>query len=372
MTINVLHLIGGGEIGGAEQNVYNLMMNFDRKKVCPYLGCLIKDSPFAALLRSQGVSAEVFPMRIPFDLLPVQAIVTFCRKQDITLIHAHGSRANLLGRIAARRLKIPCISTVHSLPEFDYLSSLKGNISLFLDSWTLPSSSGLIVVSDSLREFVGHRLSRKRLTIPVKTIHNGIETLDFSQFTEMHHHFRQTWEIPRHAIVIGTIGRLHPVKGQNRLIKALTVLNTEYKDLHLVIIGEGPLYDSLHEQLAASGIAYTLTGYIPDAWQALPAMDLFVLPSLSEGMGLVLLEAAQAGIPIVASRVGGIPELLTHHAEAILVKPDDHLDIVLACSLLLNNNELVSKLTDNARKRALEFTVDRMIESTTSFYEQIV
>lgn len=372
MTITVLHLIGGGEIGGAEQNILNLINHFDRKKVCPHLGCLIKGSPFAALARSQGISTDVFPMRFPFDLLPVRAIIAYCRKNDIALIHAHGTRANLLGRIAARRLNIPCISTIHSLPEFDYLSSLKGKISLSLDAWTLRSSSGLITVSDSLREVMTQRLSRKKLLLPLKTIYNGIEMLDFSKFPEMRCYFRQTWGIPEKAIVIGTIGRLHPVKGQFRLVDALTVLIKEFPDLHLVIIGEGPLNDKLKEQLASSGVSHTMTGFIPDAWQALPAIDLFVLPSLNEGMGLVLLEAAQAGIPIVASRVGGVPELLTHNMEAVLVQPDDHLEIALACSLLLKNAELVKKLTDNAKKRAMAFTVDRMVESTTGFYEQII
>ncbi|UWG97171.1 glycosyltransferase family 4 protein [Dehalobacter sp. DCM] len=371
MTINVLHLIGGGEIGGAEQNVFNLVRNLDREKVNPHLGCLIKGSPFAALARSQGIATDIFPMRFPFDLLPVPAIAAYCRKHNIRLIHAHGTRANLLGRTTAGRLKIPCISTIHSLPEFDYLSTLKGRISLALDDVTLRSSAGLIAVSDSLRESMSRRLQRKRLPIPLKTIYNGIEALDFSQAAEMGEQFRKTWGIPPQSVVIGTIGRLHPVKGQNRLVEAITVLNKEYKDLHLVIIGEGPLYDSLQEQLDASGISYTLTGFLPNAWKALPAMNIFVLPSLNEGMGLVLLEAAQAGIPIIASDVGGIPELLSNYAEAILIKPGEHLDIALACSLLLKNNGLIRKLTDNARKRAMAFTVERMVESTTAFYVHV-
>jgi glycosyltransferase involved in cell wall biosynthesis len=112
-----------------------------------------------------------------------------------------------------------------------------------------------------------------------------------------------------------------------------------------------------------------MTGYLPAAWQALPAMDLFVLPSLSEGMGLVLLEAAQARIPIIASQVGGIPELFENNSEALLTNPADPLDLTLACSRILEDQNLAKNLVVNAHEKAIMYTVEKMTADTTEFYD---
>jgi glycosyltransferase involved in cell wall biosynthesis len=372
MSINVLHLIGGGEIGGAEQNVLNLLKNLDRQSVNPFLGCLAKGSALAPCAQSFGIPSEIFPMQFPFDLSPLPTIIAFCRKHKIALIHAHGTRANLLGRTVARLTKIPCISTIHSLPEYDYPSSLKGRISLWVDNLTLHWSAGIIAVSVSLSQSAAIRLNRKGLTLPVNVIYNGSEIFSFTQPNQMLKAFREQWSIPDHCLVIGTIGRLHPVKGQFYLIEAMKLLTAEIPDLHLLIIGEGPLHNQLTEQLKLSGLPFTLTGYLPSAWQALPAMDLFVFPSLSEGMGLVLLEAAQAGIPIVASKVGGIPELLEDHKEALLVPPADPAAMALACSKVLKGRAFSAEMTARARQKVSQFSIEKMVQDTITFYEKII
>lgn len=372
MSIRVLHLIGGGEVGGAEQNVLNLLDNFQQERVSPSLCCLIKNSPFASLARSHGTPTKIFPMRFSLDLFPIIPLVRLCRKDKVQLIHCHGIRANFLGRIAAKLITIPCISTIHSKPENDYTSPWKGKLALYLDTLTLPFSSGVITVSSDLRRLVSLHLKNKGSTLPLNTIYNGMAVLDFSNKDELRSHFRNKWDIPQNCTVIGTIGRLHPVKGQVFLVEALKLLSKEFSDLHLLIIGEGPLHAELEDLLTSYRLPHTMTGYLSSAWQALPAMDLFVLPSLSEGMGLVLLEAAQAQIPIVASRIGGIPEFLADNSDALLVSPADPLELTLACSRILKDSNLAKNLVENARKRAGMYTVEKMAAETTEFYEQVL
>ena len=371
MSLQVLHLIGGGEIGGAEHNVLNLLTGFPRDKVNPFLGCLVKNSPLAALTSSKRICTEIFPMRFPLDILPVIPLIRFCRNNKIGLIHCHGVRANLIGRITARLLSIPAISTVHSLPEYDYPSSWKGKFALLLDNKTLSLSSGIITVSDNLRVAVSQRIKSRTRDLPIKTIYNGIPWLDFANQEIMRTEFRHKWNIPQEKTVIGTIGRLHPVKGQIYLAEAMELLIKEYPHLHLLIIGEGPIRPQLQDLLASNKLPYTMTGYLPSAWKALPAMDIFLLPSLSEGMGLVLLEAAQAKIPIIASSTGGIPELFAGEREILLCKPADPLDLTLACSRILENDDLAKTLVQNAYQRAMKFTVDKMVNDTTDFYLEI-
>jgi len=370
MPLQVLHLIGGGEIGGAEQHVLNLATHFDRREVNPFLGCLVKDAPFAAVAASRGIPTEVFAMKLALDISPVKKVLSFCRNKKIGLIHCHGARANLIGRIAAKLLAIPSVSTVHSFLKYDYPFSWKGKLALALENKTAPFCSGLITVSDGLRETVRESLSGKN-KIPVKTIYNGIPRHDFSERERLRREFRLKWNIADQQKVIGTIGRLHPVKGQVYLAEAVNLLAKEYPGLHLLIIGEGPQHAELKELLEGNRLSYTLTGYLPSAWRALPAMDIFVLPSISEGMGLVLLEAAQAGVPIIASKVGGIPELFSGK-QAILVNPREPLEISIAISKLLSDQSLAQRLAESALERALSFTAEKMAQETTKFYFEII
>jgi len=368
MPKRVIH----GEIGGAEQHVLNLLQFSAREGVAAELLCLVADSPFAALTESLGIRTAVLPMRFALDLLPVRPIVKLLDTDKIDLIHCHGTRANLVGRLSAKISSRPCISTYHSLPETDYSSPRKGRLALGIDNLTLPLGAGFITVSAYLQKDLAHRLAKKGLHKPCRTIYNGLAAFDFSHWDQMRRDFRTRWNIPVSCKLIGTIGRLHPVKGHLYLIEALKLLNQDFSDLHLLLIGEGREHQALEELLISYGIPYTLTGYLPDAWKALPAMDIFVLPSLSEGMGLVLLEAAQAGIPIVASAVGGIPELLKDNTEALLIQPGNPVDLTLACSRLLRDQALVQRLTLNARRRAEMFTIDQMLKDTASFYHAIL
>lgn len=372
MSIRVLHIIGGGEIGGAEQNVLNLLQGFDRNMVEPALACLVKDSPFASLARSKGIETYIFPTNFPQGITALASLVSCCRKNKIELLHCHGIRSNLLGRIAAKCLSIPCISTIHSRLENDYPTAWKSSLAALLEKMTLPWASGLITVSNDLRKSVVARIDRKDSSLPIKTIYNGCAVLDFSNWEELRTDFRQKMGVSDDCIVIGTIGRLHPVKGQIYLVEALQLLAKEFPDLHLLIIGEGPLRSQLKGLLNESLPDHTMTGFLPSAWRNLPAMDLFVLPSLSEGMGLVLLEAAQAGVPIIASRVGGIPELFTDNYEALLVDPADPLELALACSRILRDKNLSKNLVENASEKARNFTIEKMVAETTSFYQDII
>ncbi|MDR1603258.1 MAG: glycosyltransferase [Gracilibacteraceae bacterium] len=368
MSYKVLHLIGGGEIGGAELHILRLFEYFDRSQVTPHLICLAKNSPLAVRAAAAGQRADVCPMAFFMDLRPLLRITAFCRREKIDLIHAHGMRGNMLGRLAARRLRLPCISTVHSDAAHDYTSRFKGRVAVFLDDQTLSRSAGLITVSRSLYESTLPRLQKP---LPLTVIYNGIPTFDFSAAADLRRRYRALWGIADDAIVLGSIGRLHPVKAQSTLIEAARPLHGAGKKIHLLIIGDGPLRQKLREELESSGLSYTLPGYLPDAWQTLPAMDLFGLPSHKEGMGLVLLEAAQARVPIVATRTGGIPELFPRQ-EALLVPPGDGLSFAAACSALLDDPELSRRLTQKAAERAKNFTLEKMAESTARFYDRIL
>ena len=365
-TDKILHLIGGEVIGGAEQHVLNLLTGLDVKRFSPVLVCLTKGS-FASLAQEQGIFTTSFPMHNPLDLTLLPSLIKWTREQNISLLHTHGSRANLLGRLCAKFLGLPCVSTYHSSLAHDYLSPWSARLAITIDKLTLPLTAGIITISDHLNQELKARGGQR-----LKTIYNGYPQLTFSKPSTQRQHFRQSWNIPTEATVIGTIARLHPTKGLHYLIQASARLKNRLPNLHLLLIGDGPLAKELELELRNEGLDYTLTGYLPQAYEALPAMDLFVLPSLSEGMGLVLLEAMQAHIPIVASAVGGIPELIRDGIDGLLIQVAAPHALAEACLTILENPQLAKLLTDSAYLRWPQFSITKMLSETQSFYEQVL
>ena len=362
----ILHIIGGGEIGGAEQHVLTLLNGIDRTRFTPHLVCLT-DGPFAALARETNIPTITRSMHFPLDLSPLPGIIRWARQKGINLVHTHGSRANLLGRLGARWLGVPSLTTVHSSLAHDYLSPWSARMALGLDRLTLPLTSGIITVSEYLAKEVALRGGRN-----LETIYNGQAPISFDDPSSSRHKFRLQWGIPTDALVLGTIGRLHPTKGQTYLIKAASQLRFKFPNLHLLLIGDGPLRQDLELELKQSTLPYTLTGYLPQAYEALPAMDLFVLPSVCEGMGLVLLEAMQAGVPIVASAVGGIPEVVRAGEDGLLVSPGDVAGFSNACSKIIENPDLAKSLVLSGLSRWPKFSVDSMIRETEQVYTRIL
>ena len=365
-TYNILHIIGGGEIGGAEQHILSLLKGLNREHFSPHLACLV-EGPFAHLAQENKISTQTFSMRYPLDLSPLPSLIRWARRKEIDLVHSHGSRANLLGRLGAKWLGIPSLTTVHSSLAHDYRSPRSASIALALDRLTLPLTSGIITVSEYLAEEVASRGGKNPITI-----YNGQAPISFSDRNFSRQQFRKQWGIPANALILGTIGRLHPTKGQSQLVKAANLLHSRFPHLHLLFVGEGPLRQELELELQNLALSYTLTGYLPKAYETLPAMDLFVLPSVSEGMGLVLLEAMQAGVPIVASAVGGIPEVIRAGKDGLLVPFGDVNGLAQACASIIENPNLAKSLVLSGQDRWKVFSLETMFRETEQVYTHIL
>jgi glycosyltransferase involved in cell wall biosynthesis len=362
----ILHIIGGGEVGGAEQHLLTLLNAIDRNCFTPHLICLTP-GPFAPLACQSKILTKTFPMHFPLDLSPLSGIIRLARQKKINLIHTHGSRANLLGRLGAKWLGVPCLTTVHSSLAHDYLSPWSARTALGLDRLTLSLTAGIITVSEYLAKEVASRGGRN-----IVTIYNGQTPISFADPSSSRRRFRLKWGIPTDALIIGTIGRLHPAKGQIYLIKTAAQLYLKYSNLHLLLIGDGPLRQDLELELKRNPVPHTITGYLPQAYEALPAMDLFVLPSVSEGMGLVLLEAMQAGVPIVASAVGGIPEVIRDGKDGLLVPPGNVAGFSSACSKIIDNPDLAKSLVLSSHSRWPKFSIESMVRGTEQVYTRIL
>lgn len=302
----------------------------------------------------------------------IKAIKNIICDYDIDIVHGQRHKATLYGVLAAwvSRQNVKVVSTVHGRNRTRNLKRKLTNKLLF-------RKIDLIVgVSKAVCQDI--LITNKGLPEnKVVCIYNGIDTENFSQATIEREVIHQNLNIhDDKAIVIGTIGRLTPVKGHKYLIEAFYELCRQYNRLYLVIWGEGDERKNLENLLKQKKLTdkVKLPGFTKDVSSALHALDVFVMPSLSEGHPLALLEAMAASLPIVATNVGGIPEIITSEAEGILIPAQDEKQLLAGLEMQLRkpDQERVQngKLLQSKVKEL--YSINKMVDKTAENYEKVM
>jgi glycosyltransferase involved in cell wall biosynthesis len=204
------------------------------------------------------------------------------------------------------------------------------------------------------------------------TVHEGIdiERVDSAPPAKLH---EELW-LPHHAPLVGNVAALTPHKGQRHLVEAAALVVRQVPDARFIIAGEGELRESLTRQIKEHHLEkhVMLTGFRPDVLSLHKAFDVFVMSSITEGLGTSLLDAMAAGKPTVASATGGIPEVVLDGVTGILVPPRDHAAMAAAIAKLLNDAALRERMGAAGRARAVErFSADRMLKETLSVYRRV-
>jgi glycosyltransferase involved in cell wall biosynthesis len=210
----------------------------------------------------------------------------------------------------------------------------------------------------------------------VVTVRNGIDPEPFISGGGSTQEARASLGLPKDVFLIGTVGRLDPTKAPGHLIDAFNVLVRQGADAYLALAGEGRLRHDLEAQIASLGLEnrVILMGHMKEIPQFLRSLDLFVLPSLREGLPLALLEAMASGLPVVATNTGGIPEVLSGLEGAVLVPVGDINALAVAFDRMYrSSNEELSSMGQGNRERVLkDFTWERMLRETTAVYEAVL
>ncbi|MDB6060247.1 MAG: gt4D [Verrucomicrobiaceae bacterium] len=278
---------------------------------------LLTGSPDSAL--QQRIGCEVMAFQLPkrkikpINVLTVWRLVRFIRQRDIDLIIAHRFKPWLLLTVVSLFIpRVRCVGVFHAFKQFDR-KRRRWWAKIFLTSrWQM------IAVSDAVRDdLIAHGIPEQCTGV----IRNAIDIAGVRAALLSREQARTQLRMPMTAIVIGTLGRTKRIKGHKYLIDAFARLAEKNPDLHLLIIGGGEGEDELRAQSERSGFAarITITGPLTNAARFLRAFDIFVFPSLNEGLGLAVLEAVAAHLPVIASAVGGIPEALG--SDGIFVAP---------------------------------------------------
>ncbi|HWJ02214.1 MAG TPA: glycosyltransferase, partial [Verrucomicrobiae bacterium] len=302
--IRILQVIGGNEIGGAEEHVLALCKGLDPEIFEVFLACLC-DGPLAQAARNQGIPVIIINMGNPLDVFIIPELVRQMKALAIDIVHTHGSRANLTARLAGKWAGIPIVTTIHSSLAQDYISRPASLVAKVLDRVTTPLATGIVTVSQFLQPEAKKRGAKRTVTI-----YNGIDPAKLAKIDLLDNIYSEIGITPGGPLV-GIIGRLHPVKGHVFFLEAAALISANHPATRFLIVGSGPLEADLRNKVQELGLENKVifTGYCPNVQRILAILDVLCLPSLSEGMGLVLLEAMYFSKPVVASRVGGIPEV---------------------------------------------------------------
>lgn len=297
--------------------------------------------PWIVEAEAEGVRASQIEDPSPLSVAVLRRLAHQVRRSGADILHTHDYRSNILGGLAARRAdkSLPWVATVH----LHTATSRRLRLYRALDLFLLRLADRVITVSRDQRRLLLRRgVDRQRLVL----IPTAIDAAAFRSEAEDRLSVRKALDLPTDCPVVVFLGRLSVQKGVDHFLAAAERVGAARPDARFLIVGNGAQRPALERRATELGLddVVSFLGYQAGAASLLGASDVVVLPSRSEGLPVVLLEAMAMGIPVVASRVGGIPDLLRHGRTGLLVKPNAPAQVSAGVLRLLQDGDLARRL----------------------------
>jgi glycosyltransferase involved in cell wall biosynthesis len=343
---------------GGENQVLLLAKGLAGDAIEPITVCQ-PGSPLAAATAAAGLPVVPLAMRGQWHLGAIRALRRLMRERDVSVVHAHTSHAHSLGALACRGTGVPLVVT----RRVDF--PLKRGL---IARWKYRSAVlRHAAVSDAVRRvLVAGGVDPQR----VEVIHDGI---DFARFPQVPSTLRSELAIPEEAVVVGVTAHLSDHKDHRTLLTAFAAVERAAPEAWLLVVGTGELEGGLKALAAQLGLQRTVfTGFRADIGNVLRGLDVFTLTSHLEGLGSSLMDAMYCGLPVVATRAGGMPELIDDGVDGLLVGVRDHAAVADALLRLVRDGGLRRRLGDAARRRAEErFSAAAMVARYRALYERL-
>lgn len=373
--LNVCHIASGDLWAGAEVQISTLLKELRKSAGLSLSAILLNEGRLSEDLGAAGIPVVVIDERKLSSWQIFKSIKSRIKSCSPDIVHTHRYKEHILGGLAAKVCgTCVVIQTVHGLEEkLEGWSRAKlwfySALNACITGWT---AGGIVGVSQEI-EAVSRRRFPGSHTI---CIPNGID-LNQVRAAKRTTAKRDELGIPREATVIGAVGRLAPIKGIEYLLRAVQPLCREelLGPIRLCIVGDGPLRSQLEQLAEQLGIAdgTFFLGNRSDVHQLMTSFDIYALPSIHEGIPIALLEAMALGRPVVASRVGGVPEVLRDGVDGRLVPAGDVQALGSAIRELMVSPDLRKSMAEAGMKRVSEqHSADRMASSTARFYADCV
>lgn len=364
--IRVLHTIDTTGPGGAETVFINLIKGLDQKRF-QSIAVIWGPGWVCDTLQKNGIEPIFVPSKGSFNTQYLLALIRIIRQHKINIIQSHLLGSNLYSSLAGLICRVPVISTFHGFVDTADKERLMGLKSRFINL----GSGRIVFVSDRLLDHYVHRLgfsAQKSVTI-----HNGVDTSVF--FPKKDDSIRVELGIGPEHVLIGAIGNIRPAKGYDVFLKSARRIHDMNPNCRFLLAGQGSgrLYDkllNLRKELNLEDVFF-FAGFRADVSKVLNNLDIFVLPSVSEGFSISTIEAMACGVPVVVTRSGGPEEIVTEDTNGLLVPCDPEL-IAGAAGRLLNNLDLKQKIIDNASKKLNDkFSLGSMTQSYQALYDTL-
>jgi glycosyltransferase involved in cell wall biosynthesis len=356
-------------VAGMERHLLTLLPALAQRGLDVQLLVLTEsDKPlesYLAQMRSAGVPTQAVPIRRDLDPSLIAALAARVRGRDA--VHTHLIHADLHGVLAAKRAGVRRVyCSAHNDDKFRRLLPVR-----LLQGWLWRQLTAGIAISEALRRF----LITMEFAPPSKihTVYYGHDPEPLPARSQVRAALTAELNLPADALIVGSVCRLTEQKGITYGLAAFAQAALDCPQAHYVIMGDGPLRGALQAQAVAAGLndRVHFLGWRPDARALYPALDVFMMPSLWEGFGLVALEAMAASLPIIASAVTALPEIVVANETALLAAPRRVDELATALRALLSNPALRARLGWAGRQRlGSVFSVQRMVEGTLKVYGQ--
>ena len=368
--IRILHVLLSLEPGGLENGVVNVINRLDRERFESSVCCLKHAGEFARRIDDPRVAIHELHWRGGNDPRLALRLAGLLRRTRPHIVHTRNAEPFFYGFAGAKLARAQALVHSEHGRKFDDRPSR-----FAVQRWMSRHTDAIFAVSGQLKDDLVKHIGMPEASVEV--LHNGVDLSRFNVAgranaqTSARDALRREWGVPEGVLVVGSVGRLAAVKNYGLLVRAVA---SSGLDVHLVFAGEGPERATLTALAESLGIASRvhLLGHCNDVDRVLGAFDVFVLPSFSEGMSNTLLEAMAAGVPPVASAVGGNGEIVRDGVDGRLFASDDEAGLAACLVALCRDDALRGRLATAARERVhAAFDIRHMIERYEQLYERV-
>ncbi len=361
--ISILHINTAKTWRGGEKQTFYLTSLLHKRGYKSYCICQ-KDSILQKKLEENQLPHFPVRMRSEFDFIAAFRIADISKKLNTHILHMHTSHAHSIGFLCNLFHKIP-VNIAARRVDFRISGHLLNRIKYgFPDKY--------ITVSNAIRDIL------IECGIPgdkIAAVHSGIDYKDYDSIEcgYLNEEFNKIPDL-NNKIKIVNVAALTHQKDHETLIKAMSILVKSRNDVVLFIAGEGELENALKKQVTSLKLNdhVFFQGFRDDALSLLKFGDIFVMSSRWEGLGTSIIDAMALGKPVIASRTGGIPELIHHGEDGILVEKEDPEELAEAIIRLIDNDELLKKLSESALKKEKRFSIESTVDRTVEVYRDLM
>jgi len=367
-------LADGGDAGGGRTHILTLCEHLPADSFDIYFFSIGSGALSHTVEKLQNIKLTEYPLPRKFDPKILKNIRNWVNQNKIEIVHTHGLKANMYGRLSLYRTNTPIITTYHSNPLFDYTSKVAGFIFALIDQLTISLSNHYIAVSYEIAtQLIKRGISQKKITI----IKNGVNPFSMdarvSDRKRYRHQIRAELNIAEDAIIIGSLGRLVKVKGYPEIIQIFAeFFHQSPQKPYLLIVGGGQEEKNLKNLVQQKNLSefVRFVGFQKDPFPYLYAMDAMLFAPKAEALGISILESMNVGIPVIAKKVGGIRELIMDEYNGNIKSTKT--DIVASLTDLFLTPDKQRAFVENGYSMIQQYFANQiMIEKTANVYKNI-